>query len=168
MVPGLPGRMDEFDLDDLDRYIVSALQRDARHTSANDIAEEADVSPSTVRKRIAKLEDSGIIAGYHVDVDYERAGFQLQTLIVCTADIPEREELARRALEIDGVVAVREVMTGADNVHVEVVGGDGDDLSRIGRELDAIGLHVEDEDLIRNEYFTPYDAFAASLEDHGD
>jgi len=154
--------MDEVDLDELDRFIVFALQRDARHTSASEIAEEADVSPSTVRKHIAKLEEMEIISGYHVDVDYERAGYQLQTLIVCTADIPEREELAQRARDIDGVVAVREVMTGAENVHVEVVGRDGDDLSRIGRELDAIGLHVEDEDLIRNEYFTPFDGFAAS------
>jgi len=157
--------MDEVDLDELDRFIVYALQRDARHTSASDVAEDAGVSPSTVRKRIASLEESGIIEGYHVDVDYERAGFQLQTLILCTADVPDREELAREAREIEGVVAVREVMTGADNVHVEVVGRDGDDLSRIGRELDAIGLHVEDEDLIRNEYFTPYERFAASVED---
>jgi DNA-binding Lrp family transcriptional regulator len=149
-------------LDDLDQFIVYALQRDARHTSASDIATEAEVSPSTVRKRIAKLEESGIIGGYHVDVDYKGAGFQLHTLIVCTAPIPDREELAKAARDIDGVVAVREVMTGGENVHVEVVGEDGDDLSRIGRELDALGLHVEDEDLIRNEYVTPYAGFTES------
>jgi DNA-binding Lrp family transcriptional regulator len=154
--------MEEVDLDELDRFIVYALQRDARHTSASEIAEEAGVSPSTVRKHIATLEEIGIVQGYHVDVDYERAGYQLHTLIVCTADVPEREELARRARDVEGVVAVREVMTGAENVHVEVVGRDGDDLSRIGRELDAIGLHVEDEDLIRNEYFTPFDDFAST------
>ena len=157
--------MDEVDLGELDRFIVYALQRDARHTSASEIADEAGVSPSTVRKHIAKLEEQGIIGGYHVDVDFERAGYQLQTLIICTAEIPEREELARQAREIEGVVAVREVMTGAENVHVEVVGRDGDDLSRIGRELDAIGLHVEDEDLIRNEYFTPFDGFATPDDD---
>lgn len=157
--------MDEVDLDELDRYIVYALQRDARHTSASDVAEEADVSPSTVRKRIANLEDAGIIEGYHAEIDYERAGFHLHTLIVCTAEIPDREELASRALEVQGVVAVREVMTGGDNVHVEVVGRDGDDLSRIGRELDALGLHVEDEDLIRNEYVTPYGEFGARESD---
>lgn len=156
--------MSEVELDELDRTIVYALQRDARRTSASDIAEEADVSPSTVRKRLAKLEESGIVKGYHMAVDYERAGFQLHTLIVCTAPVPEREELARRAREVDGVVAVREVMTGGENVHVEVVGRDGDDLSRIGRELDAIGLRVEDEDLIHNEYVTPYEGFASTVD----
>lgn len=152
--------MDPENLDDLDRAIIYALQGDARRTSASDIADEAGVSPSTVRKRLAGLEDAGIVRGYHLDVDYERAGFQLHTLIVCTAPIPQREELARRACDVDGVVAVREVMTGHENVHVEVVGRDGDDLSRIGRELDALGLTIEDEDIIRREYEIPYEGFA--------
>lgn len=152
--------MDSAGLDDLDRMIIYALQSDARRTSASDIADEAGVSPSTVRKRLDRLEEADIVRGYHVDVDYERAGFQLHTLIVCSAPIPNREELARRARQIDGVVAVREVMTGSANVHVQVVGRDGDDLSRIGRELDALGLTVRDEDIIRNEYVTPYGGFA--------
>jgi len=150
----------EYPIDDLDRQIIHALQRDARHTSASEIAESLDVSARTVRNRITKLEDAAVIRGYDVDVDYEAAGYQLHTLIVCTAPIHEREEIARRALDVDGVVAIREVMTGADNVHVEVVGVDGNDLSRIGRDLNDIGLEVVDEDLIRNEYTRPFHQFS--------
>ncbi|WP_135828678.1 Lrp/AsnC family transcriptional regulator [Halorussus halobius] len=146
-------------LDDLDKYIIHALQCDARKTSTSTIAEHADVSASTVRHRIRKMEDAGIISGYHPSIDYEKAGFQLHTLVVCTAQIPEREELARRAKEVEGVVAVREVMTGHENIHVEVIGTDGDDLRRIGQELDALGLEIEDEDLIRDEYENPYEGF---------
>ncbi|WP_136717937.1 Lrp/AsnC family transcriptional regulator [Halorientalis salina] len=153
-------REDTVELDDLDRHIIYRLQHDARNTSASTIAEEKGVSPSTVRNRINRLEEADVIKGYHLDVDYERTGFQLHTLIVCNAEIPEREELCREALEIEGVVAIREVMTGSENVHVEVVGGDGDDLSRIGRELDALGLEVVDEDLIRNEYVHAYEGFS--------
>ena len=151
----------EYDIDDLDRQIIHALQGDARHTSASEIAESLDVSARTVRNRISNLEDAGVIRGYDVDVDYEAAGYQLHTLIVCTAPIHEREEIAREALEVDGVVALREVMTGAENVHVEVVGVDGNDLSRIGRDLNDIGLEVVDEDLIRNEYTRPFHQFSA-------
>ena len=154
------GDMETADIDELDERIIYELQRDARHTSASDIADECGVSPSTVRKRIQGLEEAGVLRGYHPDVDYERAGYQLRTLIVGTAPVPEREELARAALDVDGVVAVREVMTGSGNLHVEVVGADGDDLSRIGRDLDALGIEVEDEDLIRNEYESPYERFA--------
>jgi len=151
-------------LDELDRYIIYSLQADARHTSSSDIAEEMDVSASTVRNRITQLEDRGIIRGYHADVDYEEADFQLHTLIICTAPIPDRETLAREAGEIPGVVDVQEVMTGEDNVLVTVIGEDSDDLTQIGRELSALGLHVVDEDIIRNRHFHPYHRFDVTSE----
>ncbi len=154
-----PAGMVDRPIDDLDRRILHALQHNSRKTAASDVAESADVSPRTVRNRIERLEEAGIIEGYGAQVNYEAAGYQLHTLIVCTAPIHEREEIARRALEVPGVVAVREVMTGAENVQVEVVGVDGNDLSRIGRELNDVGLEVVDEDLIRNEYEQPLHLF---------
>jgi len=151
--------MADRELDDLDRAILHALQDDARKMSTSTIADRMDVASSTVRTRIRNLEEAGVITGYHAEVDYEAADFQLHTLIVCTAPVPDRERLAQAALETEGVVAVREVMTGNENVHVEVVGRDGDDLSRIGRELDEIGFEIEDENIIRNEYVRPYSGF---------
>ncbi|WP_144901975.1 Lrp/AsnC family transcriptional regulator [Halobellus captivus] len=153
------------DLDDLDRYIVYALQKDARHTSSSDIAEAKGVSASTVRNRISKLESAGIIRGTHVDVDYEKMGFQLYTIIFCTAPIPKRERLAERALEVDGVIFVREIMTGEENVHITAVGRDSDDLSRIGRELSSLGFEIVEEEIIRNEYSNPYSEFGTCLSD---
>jgi DNA-binding Lrp family transcriptional regulator len=157
--------MTDRELDDLDRAILYALQDDTRNLSTSSIADRMDVAASTVRTRIRNLEDAGIITGYHAEVDYEAAGFQLHTLIVCNVAIPERERLARDSLEIEGVVAVREVMTGNENVHIEVVGRDADDLSRIGQELDELGLEVEDEDIIRNEYVHPYSGFDTDDDD---
>lgn len=152
--------MDRYDLDDLDRAILHALQAEARQTAASDVAERMDVSASTVRNRIRRLEDANVIRGYHADVDYERTGFQLFTLLVCTAPIPDREALASAALDVSGVVHVREVMTGVENVHIAAVGRDGDDLSRIGRELSGLGFEIADEDIIRNEHAVPYEGFA--------
>jgi len=147
-------------LDPIDRRIIYELQRDARHTSASEIAESLDVSARTVRNHIDRLEERGVIEGYDVSVNYETAGYQLRTLIVCTAPIERREELARRALDVDGVVAVREVMTGEANLHVEAIGLDSDDLSRIGRDLHELGLEVADEDIIRSERTAVFDRFA--------
>jgi len=147
------------ELDALDRQILYRLQTEARHTSSSDIAASLDVSASTVRNRIQRLESDGVIRGYHADVDYETAGYQLFTLIVCTAPIPERAELAEAAAEIPGVVEVQEVMTGEGNVLVRAIGVDGDDLSRIGEELDELGLQVSDEDLVRNTHRRPYSRF---------
>ncbi|USZ69464.1 Lrp/AsnC family transcriptional regulator [Halorussus salilacus] len=147
------------DLDDLDEFILHELQRDARHVSASTIAESVDVAPSTVRNRIRKLEDCDVIKGYPLDVDYELAGYPLHTLIVCTAPMPEREELAKEALDVPGVVAVREIMTGEENIHATVVGTDHDDLSRIGQDLNELGLEVVEEDLIRSEHYQSFQRF---------
>jgi Lrp/AsnC family leucine-responsive transcriptional regulator len=146
-------------IDDLDRAILFALQRDARGASSGTIADAEGVSASTVRNRIGRLQDRGVLRGYHADVDYEAIGYQLYTLIVCTAPVPRREELASAAIDVPGVVRVTEVMTGEENVHVSAVGTDGDDLSRIGRDLDELGLEVVDEDVIRNEYTGPFEGF---------
>ncbi|KAB7513037.1 winged helix-turn-helix transcriptional regulator [Halosegnis rubeus] len=147
------------DLDSVDRHILYHLQQDARSTSSTDIADELGLSSSTVRTRLNKLEDSGVIRGYHIDIDYDLAGYPLYTKIICTAPIPQRDELANEARTIRGVTAVREIMTGERNVYVNAIGRDHDDLNRISEELDAVGLRVVDEQLIRDEYVCPYHGF---------
>ncbi|MFW5984320.1 MAG: Lrp/AsnC family transcriptional regulator [Halobacteria archaeon] len=151
--------METVELDEVDKQILYELQKDARTTSSSDIATELDISPSTVRNRIHRLEDEGVIRGYHIDIDYEKAGYPLFTKIICTAPIPEREELADEARQVEGVTAVREIMTGQRNVYVNAIGQSHDDLSRIGRELSQLGLTIVDEQLIRDEYFCPYHGF---------
>ncbi|NHN43243.1 Lrp/AsnC family transcriptional regulator [Halorubellus sp. JP-L1] len=148
--------MRDGELDSIDRRILYYLQQDARRTTSGDIAEKIDISASTVRTRLKKLETSGIIRGYHVDIDYDLAGYPLYTKIICTAPIAERDDLASRAREIHGVTAVREIMTGHRNVYVNAIGEDHDDLNRIGAALDALGLDVVDEQLIRDEYVCSY------------
>jgi DNA-binding Lrp family transcriptional regulator len=147
------------ELDDVDRHILYYLQQDARGTSSSDIAEKLDLSASTVRTRLNKLENSGIIRGYHIDIDYDLAGYPLYTKIICTASVPNRDELADQARKIDGVTAVREIMTGERNIYVNAIGKDHDDLNRISEDLDSLGLDIVDEQLIRDEYVCPYHGF---------
>lgn len=151
--------MKDGNLDSIDKRILYYLQQDARRTSSSDIAEKLDLSASTVRTRLNKLEDSGIVRGYHLDIDYDLAGYPLYTKIICTAPVPERDSLASRAREIHGVTAVREIMTGERNVYVNAIGTDHDDLNRISKDLDALGLEIVDEQLIRDEYVCPYHGF---------
>ena len=151
--------MKKGELDSVDRHILYYLQQDARSTSSTDIAEKLGLSSSTVRTRLNKLEESGIIRGYHIDIDYDRAGYPLYTKIICTAPVPERDALANEARDIRGVTAVREIMTGERNVYVNAIGQDHDDLNRISEELDGIGLRIVDEQLIRDEFVCPYHGF---------
>ncbi len=146
-------------LDDIDRSILFYLQQDARRTSSTDIAAELDLSSSTVRTRINKLEEEGIIRGYHIDIDYDRAGYPLYTKIICTAPVPERDQLAQEAQKIPGVTAVREIMTGQRNIYVNAIGRSHDDLNRIASDLDTLGLTVVDGQIIRDEFVCPFHEF---------
>lgn len=152
-------------LDTIDKHILYYLQQDARGTSSSDIAAELDLSSSTVRTRLNKLESSGIVRGYHIDIDYDLAGYPLYTKIICTAPIPQRSDLAHRARDVHGVTAVREIMTGERNVYVNAIGKDHDDLNRISEELDEVGLSIVDEQLIRDEFVCSYHGFLET-EDH--
>ena len=59
------------ELDRTDIAILRALQADAR-LSYRDLARRVGVSVPTISARVANLEDIGILAGYHADVDVER------------------------------------------------------------------------------------------------
>lgn len=146
-------------LDRVDKSILYHLQQDARRTSSNDIAKKLDLSSSTVRTRINKLEEAGIIRGYHINIDYDLAGYPLYTKIICTAPAADRDSLANQARDVDGVTAVREIMTGKRNVYVNAIGRTHDDLNRIVEELDGLGLDIVDEQIIRDEYVCPYHGF---------
>ncbi|MFC4438954.1 MULTISPECIES: Lrp/AsnC family transcriptional regulator [Natrialbaceae] len=142
-------------LDDVDREILYALQQDARNTTTRAIGEQVGVTASTVSNRITHLEADGIITDYYTVLDYDRAGFPLHVLITATAPIVEREALARRALDIPGVVNVRELMVGEGNIRLETVGQSNDDITRIVTELSEMGVSISDEVLVRNQYRHP-------------
>jgi DNA-binding Lrp family transcriptional regulator len=146
-------------LDEIDKRILYHLAREARGVSAPDVAEEVNVSAGTIRNRIKQLEEEGVIEGYHARIDYERAERRLTNLFICSTDVPDRERIAKQVADIPGVIGVRELMTGRGNLHVTAVGEDMADLSRVARDLSGLGIDIEEENLVQQEYFGPYDAF---------
>ncbi|WP_226005335.1 Lrp/AsnC family transcriptional regulator [Natrinema salinisoli] len=149
----------DYRLDEIDRRIIHALMAEARNTSAPTIAEDVNVSPGTIRNRIAQLEEQGVITGYHAAIDFEQAESYLPNLFMCNAPVSERESIATQAQIIPGVINVRELLTGRRNLHVLAVGADTEDLRRIARSLSDLGLEIEDEVLVQNETTQPYSPF---------
>ncbi|WP_265108219.1 Lrp/AsnC family transcriptional regulator [Halosolutus halophilus] len=146
-------------IDEIDEQILYYLTQEARHTSAPDIAEKVDVSAPTVRNRIRRLEEEGVIVGYHAHVNYERANGLLTNLFLCSTSATDRQEMAQRVLEIPGIINVREVMTGKGDLGIKAVGTDTDDLTRIAQDITTLGIEIDDEALIHREYFRPYAQF---------
>lgn len=146
-------------IDTIDERILFYLADEARHTSAPDIAQRVDVSAPTVRNRIRRLEDDGIIRGYHADIDYEKVGGRLTNQYACTTGERDREEIAQRVLDIPGVVNVRELMSGKGDIAVKVIGTDTEELTQIAQSISSLGVEIDDEDLVYREYFRPYAPF---------
>ena len=61
---------------DLDRRLIRALVDNARRSNRQ-LAAELDVAATTVGKRLADLEESGVIRGYRPDIDYGKLGLGL-------------------------------------------------------------------------------------------
>ena len=151
--------MDNYRLDEMDRRIVYELMRDARDLSIPPLAEELDVTPETVRNRIDRLQEEGVIEGTTALIDFERAGGRLRVLYMCTVPAADRDRLAAEALVLPGVINVRVLMAGRRDLHVEAVGEDTEDLREIARELSKLDIKIEDEELVEAEHRAAYDRF---------
>lgn len=146
-------------LDDTDKGILYLLQQDARRITTKEMAERVGVSASTVRNRIERMEERDIIRGYQPDVDYDEAGLQLHVEMICSAPNPRRAEFAKAARDVDGVVAIREVLNGNENVQIDAVGTNSDDVARITDELSDIGLDVVNTKIIKDTHVQPFNHF---------
>ncbi|ELY60557.1 AsnC family transcriptional regulator [Natronococcus amylolyticus DSM 10524] len=147
------------EIDAIDEGVLFALQRDARNVTINEIATEVDVSPSTVRNRIDKMENAGVIRGYEPKIDYERAGFPLRLLFVCTSDPSARSSVAKNVLDIVGVVDITEMITSEHNLYIETIATSTSDLIRLTKELNEHGLTVHSSEIITRKYSQPWGHF---------
>ncbi len=66
----------EDELDDVDRHILAELQQDGRITNV-ELARRVGLSAPPCLRRMRRLEELGIIRGYHADVAPEPLGFEI-------------------------------------------------------------------------------------------
>ncbi len=67
-------------LDEIDRRILMALQLDARVPYA-ELARQVGLTAPAVADRIRRLETSGVVRGYHAQIDLARAGRPLVAFV---------------------------------------------------------------------------------------
>ena len=71
---------DSHALDDIDQHLLRLLQTDAR-ISITELAERVNLSATPCARRVKRLEDSGIITGYHTQTDAQKLGYPLAIFI---------------------------------------------------------------------------------------
>lgn len=63
-------------LDAIDRRILAELQQDGRMTNV-ELARRAGISAPPCLRRVRRLEEAGVIHGYHADTDAAMLGWQV-------------------------------------------------------------------------------------------
>ena len=75
-------------LDDLDKSLLRALQKDGRLSNVQ-LARKISLSPPATHSRLKRLEKEGYIRNYTVIVDPEKAGYDLQCFIQIGLQTPQ-------------------------------------------------------------------------------
>lgn len=112
-------------LDAVDQILLEELARNARQPN-NALAAKAGIAPSTCLARVRALRDSGIIRGFHADIDPALAGRALQAMISVRMQGHARarlESFMRQLAALDGVRNVF-LLGGAHDffVHIATAG----------------------------------------------
>lgn len=105
-------------VDDLDRKIIGILNENSRLAYA-EIGKKVFLSPSSVRERIKKLEDTEVIQGYTLSLNQTKLGNSLEVFIMLKIFSGKFNTALK---EIDTYTEVKEAfrITGQHNLHMRV------------------------------------------------
>ncbi|WP_159592104.1 Lrp/AsnC family transcriptional regulator [Chelativorans xinjiangense] len=122
--------MNNAQVDDYDRKILSLLQADGRLTN-NDLSERVNLSSSQCSRRRQRLEEEGLIKGYRALLDRERLGFPLVNVITVTLATHNPDNARRFAELVARLPEVQEAyaLTGEMDYILKVVTPDLKSLS---------------------------------------
>jgi DNA-binding Lrp family transcriptional regulator len=114
--------MTEPQIDDFDRKMLALLQQDARLTN-NDLSARIHLSPSQCSRRRQRLEEEGLIRGYRAELDREKLGFPLVSMVSVTLATHNRDNARRFAELVSRLPEVQEAhaLTGEMDYALKVV-----------------------------------------------
>jgi DNA-binding Lrp family transcriptional regulator len=94
------------ELDGIDRRILSELQEDGRMTNV-ELARRAGISAPPCLRRVRRLEETGVIRGYHADSDPAKLGWQIEFFAIVGLDSQKEAVLAAFEQMVDSWPEVR-------------------------------------------------------------
>ena len=109
------------ELDAIDRRILAELQDDGRMTNV-ELARRAGISAPPCLRRVRRLEEEGVIRGYHADTDPQKLGWEITFFAIVGLDSQKDAVLAN----FEGLVA-----TWPEVRECHMIRGGGDFLLRL-------------------------------------
>lgn len=87
------------DIDETDKRILRLLQTEAR-ISITELAERVNLSATPCARRVKRLEDTGVITGYHTQTDAQKLGYPLAVWIAISMDRHTAERFEQFELKV--------------------------------------------------------------------
>ena len=123
-------------IEDTDAEILRLLSRDGR-MSFTDLAKQTGLSVSAVHSRVRRLEQRGVIRGYHAVVDPEALDLALTAFVsVKPIDPAAPDDAPERLAGIDAIEACHSV-AGDENYILKVRVASPADLENLLQEIRA-------------------------------
>jgi Lrp/AsnC family transcriptional regulator for asnA, asnC and gidA len=138
-------------IDRLDLRIIRSLNKDARKPYKK-IAEELDVSDATIRKRIKKMVQQGIIKQFIVLIDYEKIGRVVKAFINLKINPHKLTEIVA-SLENNPDVQVLYRTTGSGDLFIELIVKDMKELNWfLENKLSMEGIVSQEVNIVIGAY----------------
>lgn len=122
-------------MDSIDRKIVAILQSQGRIKMA-DLSERVGLSATPCARRVAMLEEAGVISGYSARVDQAKMGLPVTIFVAVELDNQSTDALQafeRAVRQFDQVMECY-LMTGTRDILLRVVAQDLNDFDRFLEE----------------------------------
>lgn len=108
-------------LDAVDRQILTELQRDGRITNV-ELARRVELSAPPCLRRVRRLEETGVVRGYHADIDPVALGWEITFFALVGLETQKQTVLDAFEAEVTTWPEVREC---------HMIRGGGDFLLRL-------------------------------------
>lgn len=103
--------------ENLDTELVNALLDDGR-ASLRSLAEDLDVSVTTISNHLADLESEGVIRGYSPEIDYDALGYDVTAVIQLKVEGSSLPDITDRLREQKQIISVYEVTGDHDIIAI--------------------------------------------------
>jgi Lrp/AsnC family leucine-responsive transcriptional regulator len=125
-------------MDEIGRNLLSALQEDARLSYA-ELGRRVGLSPAATAERLRRLEESGIITGYRVEIDREALGLPVLAIVRMSCDGAKYRPFLKAVETMERVIECHHV-AGGDAFILKVVAASVEELGRVVERLLDFGV----------------------------
>ena len=115
------------ELDKLDRQILAILMENAK-IPYTEIAKQLFVSGGTIHVRMKKLEEAGIVNGYHLNVDHNKLGYDIAAFLGIYLDKSSLYDQVSAELTKIPEVTGAHYTTGLYNIFAKIICKDTEHL----------------------------------------